>query len=233
MIVAILLSLSGSSAVSHVAPYEVAAPIAWSAKRALKWSDFRGAPPSANDSEQRPSGTPDRERHSGSRSSHAALTTCTLRISVTDSASSEQQRGGQWRCTVRLSSVKAEALFEPSKSWVRPGAESTALLAHEQIHFDLGHIQSCRALARITRELASQTFTAQGTDSRMAESAARGKFTRAADRIIAEERAALNARNELYDAETAHGTKPDEQKRWAEMIERELRELGEYRRATR
>ena len=160
------------------------------------------------------------------------MTACTLRISVSDTSTTTlQERDGPWQCSVRLNSARSESHFLPAKSWVREGTQSSALLAHEQIHFDMTHIQGTRAVARLQRELASKTYTSQGADERSAEDAARGKFKRDYDRIIAEEQAALVARNKQYDADTAHGMKPDEQKRWATMIARELRDLGERRRA--
>ncbi|MBX3356370.1 MAG: hypothetical protein KF724_11810 [Phycisphaeraceae bacterium] len=165
---------------------------------------------------------------------HAAMTACTLQIHYSDRATSEQRtRGGWWTCTVQLASVRTEALFDPSKSWVKADLKSDALLAHEQIHFDLVHIQARRAAARISRELGAKAFTAEAATEREARDLARARWIEEIERLVAEERAELNERNRLYDAETEHGTRAVEQQRWARLVERELRELGIRRPAAR
>lgn len=181
-------------------------PFAWSAKRPLRWSDFRGAIP-----------TPD--------PGHAAFTECTVKIR-TSSKITTSSRGALWSATATFERATAEALFEPSRSYVRRGAENAALLAHEQIHFDLGHLQALKAVERITGELGSKSFTASGTSEKGAFDAAQAKIDREVDRISEEERAALAKLNEQYDHETAHGSKPQEQKRWSDRVERQLRDRG-------
>lgn len=182
-------------------------PIPWRASRPLKWSDFRGPVPDGGPS---------------------AFTECTLTIK-TASSTTTLERGGWWSASVVLDRVSADAVFEPSRSWVRPGAGSDALLAHEQIHFDLAHIQARHAIAAISTALGERRFTAGGPDEGSALAAARAKFDREVERLTRAQHEALARRNREYDEQTSHGSNAAEQRRWSEMIDRELRGLGEPR----
>jgi len=187
-----------------------ATAIPWSVDRPLRWSDFRGAVPAP---------TP-----------HAAFTECKLRITADVSITTTPQGNG-WHCTVKLGPSSTSAVFEPSKSWSKPDLRSDALLAHEQIHFDLAHIQARRAAVRVVRDLGSRSFTAFAEDESRAIEAAQSKFNDAFTKLTREEHETLGRRNRQYDEETAHGMKSAEQQRWADAIARELRELGEAVRA--
>jgi len=188
------------------------APIPWRATHPLRWSDFRGRAPAESD--------------------HSAETATTLRMQAAVKIVT-LRNGTQWECVVSLRELTTEALFEPAKSWVRSGHTNAELLAHEQLHFDLAHLQARHGAARAVRELAPQTFTARAPSEELAVSTARAKFDRALERFTREEQDALSERNRRYDAETGHGTKSAEQERWAKTIERELRELGVPRRPRR
>jgi hypothetical protein len=95
--------------------------------------------------------------------------------------------------------------FYTGKSWVRTDAKIQSILDHEQGHFDL-----CEIYTRKLRERVS-------------------KF----DITIAHEKQALintyttlnkeyESRQQAYEQETIHGTNIKEQKRWLDMISREL-----------
>jgi len=214
LIATLLAPPSAGSAAPRAAPTaRDTVPIEWKASRPLRWSDFRAPVPD-------PSPT------------HAALTGCTLSI-TTDVALSTRSQGNGWHCTLTLGPSRAIAAFQPSKSWAKPDDRTDALLAHEQIHFDLAHIQARRAAARLLREFGSRSFIGLGADEAAANAAARAKFDKAFATLTREEHETLARRNREYDEQTAHGTKDADQKRWAEQIERELLELGEPRRSTR
>lgn len=189
-----------------------AEPIAWRISRPLKWSDFQGSVPSNADP------------------GHAAMTTATLSLSVVVKSTSSQRGAGPWTCEVVLGSVKADAAFEPSKSWVRAGSQRPDLLAHEQIHFDLAHIQAVRAPDAVLRALRGRSFSATAPTEEAALKAARAKLDRELEPLLAAQHQELEERNRQYDAETAHGAKQAEQKRWSDRIERELLDLGVPRR---
>lgn len=211
-----VVSTNGTEHPAAAAPAETRlrteAPISWSAARPLRWSDFRGKVPAT--------------------AAHSAETATTLRMQAAMKIVTTRS-GTQWECVVTLRELTTEALFEPGQSWVRPAHKSGDLLAHEQLHFDLAHIQARRAATRAARELAPLSFTARAQNEELAVSTARAKFDRALDRFTREEQDALSGRNRSYDADTGHGTKGEEQERWAKLIERELRELGAARRARR
>ncbi|MBM4112134.1 MAG: hypothetical protein FJ253_01990 [Phycisphaerae bacterium] len=191
------------------APSRPAASIAWKASRPLRWSDFQGAVPE--------------------NESHAAFTECTLTIKTTSTTTTTPERNGWWSAAVKLDRVSAEAVFQPMKSWVRPGAANDSLLAHEQIHFDLAHLQARASIGAIVLALGDTTFTARGPDEASALAAARSKYDREIERLTKAQHDALARRNREYDEHTSHGSKPAEQQRWSEMIARELRGIGEPR----
>ncbi len=182
-----------------------AAPIPWRFDRPLRWSDFLGTAPEP--------------------SPHLAFTETTLGIRTSSQVITREDRLG-WTAFVSLDKVDAEAVFEPSKSWVAAGGRTDAILAHEQIHFDLAHLEALRATKRILRELGDRRFTARGPDEAAAAASARRAYDREIDRLTREAHETLARRNRQYDEETSHGANDAEQRRWAGMIDRELREAG-------
>ncbi|MGH7821023.1 MAG: DUF922 domain-containing protein, partial [Candidatus Binatia bacterium] len=101
----------------------------------------------------------------------------------------------------------ARAVFLPDQSWAR-AAPSSALLAHEQGHFDLAEVYARRLRDRLRKEVAP---LCPGSAA-----------AAAAQRIYDEVLDAAEAESLRYDSETAHGQRLDEQRRWRKRISAEL-----------
>jgi hypothetical protein len=90
------------------------------------------------------------------------------------------------------------------QSSVKPTERTPALLAHEQLHFDL-----CEVYARMLRKELANTNTVP-----------KEAFIRLHKLYI--------DRQQLYDDETNHGLDPQAQAKWADAIPRELSALSGY-----
>jgi len=121
-----------------------------------------------------------------------------------------------WECKVNGEySYDAHAEFIPEYSTVDPGKKSAALLAHEQIHFDIWQKHAAefhKKLGEILKEKCKcNRSVADEKAMKEAISAAWRAATQAAD-----------AENKKYDDETNHGQKDKEQQEWAEKIAKDL-----------
>lgn len=95
--------------------------------------------------------------------------------------------------------------FYMRDSWVRQEAADERVLTHEQGHFDL-----CEIYTRLLRqEIAAANITGANMKRELA-------------RIYARVTAAYEARQQAYEAETAHGTIAAAQNRWTNQIQAEL-----------
>lgn len=103
--------------------------------------------------------------------------------------------------------------FIRNQSSVRPNRKTPALLAHEQLHFDL-----CEVYARILRKQLSNTKLSVLNANRVATD------------IFLEVYKTYKERQWAYDDETHHGLEPTAQQRWAQSIEKELAALSGYAR---
>lgn len=102
------------------------------------------------------------------------------------------------------------AYFDRGQSWSID--QSPALLAHEQLHFDIAELYARKIRKQIL------TLTTDGVND--------------ADRINTAIRALLDESNEIdkqYDAETLHGSIPSKQAKWQAKIATELRELKRFK----
>jgi hypothetical protein len=103
-------------------------------------------------------------------------------------------------------------IFDCNSSWVLPkDKNSSALLDHEQLHFDLNEIYARQLRKKILE----------------------GKFSyfnliKESNKIYEEISLSCIKRQELYDTETKHGTENIAQKRWEKDIKTELKELEAY-----
>jgi hypothetical protein len=98
------------------------------------------------------------------------------------------------------------------QSSVRPGRKTPALLAHEQLHFDL-----CEVYARMLRkQLANTTLTPTN-------------INKVSTDTFLETYKIYKERQWAYDDETLHGLKPEAQAHWKETIEKELAALDDYK----
>jgi hypothetical protein len=93
------------------------------------------------------------------------------------------------------------ACFERKSSWVKNGAQNDALLRHEQLHFDIceKHIRSLRNKM--------QTAILNPME-----------FSDVLNKLMEEVWNEYQIDQQKYDAETEHGIKEKEQKRWEEEV---------------
>ncbi len=103
--------------------------------------------------------------------------------------------------------------FIRHQSSVRPERKTPALLAHEQLHFDL-----CEVYARILRKRLADTQLSLHNANRVATD------------IFLEVYKTYKERQWAYDEETHHGLEPVPQQHWAHGIEKELAALSAYAR---
>ena len=172
---------------------------AWNAHRPLRWDDFEGSVPKAAPHE------------------NVAVTAASLRWSY--SYSLEWTRGS---CLYRITKIEADALFDPRASWARPDGRTSAVLAHEQGHFDIAEMHK-RMFDEASRPFLNARATCKGRDKRSI-----AKFVeRDIDTTLGKlyERIWKNQIRvqEIYDAETRHGMDAAAQQGWLEKIAAGLR----------
>jgi hypothetical protein len=148
----------------------------WSPERKLTWSDFKG---------NTLTGVTD----------ETAASICHGFGIQTDTAASNGQH-----IVVNVFNV-----FYPTKSWVRDGEQSSAVLAHEQTHFDI-----CELYTRILKERLAQAYLT------------RNNFNAAIKQIYTQVQAEYVAVQELYEEQTNHGLIAVEQQRWQNDIQMQL-----------
>jgi hypothetical protein len=115
-----------------------------------------------------------------------------------------------WRWENGVVQVTAVARFDPTISWAKPGT-SAALLAHEQLHFDITewHARQVRAY------FGGASGRALHTDDEVRTEALAWM-------------AAWQASEERYDDETRHSLDVVQQKAWQQSIRQELKSLEIY-----
>lgn len=106
------------------------------------------------------------------------------------------------------------ALFNKKKSWARD--QSEALLAHEQVHFDIAEVYA-RKIRKKIKELSDR-----GVDD--------VKTYNAAIRELLHE---SNQLDEQYDLETLHGALSKKQEAWAKKVRDDLASLQQYKKPKR
>lgn len=173
--------------------------VIWSAARPLTWADFTGPVARA--------AAPD----------NVAVTTASL---VWTYEYDVQRSGG--RCAYRILDIRSEAVFDGTRSWVRPGHRTAAVLAHEQGHFDITQIHKL-AFERAVRDLIGTSDPCRGRSMRRASAEAQTAIAGIVKPIyerIWREHMRLQA---AYDTDTRHGIDAEAQRRWLERIAEGLR----------
>lgn len=148
--------------------------IFWREDLKLSWSDFNGEPQL--------------------ESPYEAMT-----ASGIEYAYEAKNRNGQLSFT-----FKVRAYFNPNTSWVKPSSRTNALLAHEQVHFDISELHA-RILIKAFDEA---SFTEN--------------FKKEIDTIyqsVIKRRAEMQ---KLYDKETDHSRNTEIQKEWIKQVENQL-----------
>jgi hypothetical protein len=105
---------------------------------------------------------------------------------------------------------EVNAFFNRKKSWSRD--QSPALLAHEQLHFDIAELYA-RKIRKKIEELQRNKVNDIKT------------FNAAIEELLAES----NQTDIQYDAETLHGALAKKQAEWAAKVKQELGELDSYK----
>jgi hypothetical protein len=128
-------------------------------------------------------------------------------------------------------SLDVRGLMQPTQSWVKPGKQSPALLAHEQGHFDISHV-----IAEKT-EFAILFWAIQGSPSHVgiAEKCGKAPALNAATKawnalnpnkgissIFKKGQGVLKQAQTDYDNATAHGANAAAQKAWLGDINGDL-----------
>jgi predicted secreted Zn-dependent protease len=106
------------------------------------------------------------------------------------------------------------ALFNRNKSWARD--QSAALLAHEQLHFDIAELYARKIRKKINK------LNDNGVNDVKT-------FNAAIQELLYES----NEVDERYDLETLHGALSKKQAAWAEKIKEELISLQHYKKPKR
>ena len=205
--VAAATTLAGCTA-ARVAPSRdtaaVGADIAWDARRPLSWHDFQGpVDPNAEAIE-------------------VAMTAASLSWRYEYRLERDSTSCRYW-----ISSVTADAVFNPGDSWVKPGHATAAVLEHEQGHFDLTQVFKERLHTR-TASLIGAPVSCPGDTLASARAFAENGAAQTIQREFDAVWQQYTATQARYDAGTEHGTLLDAQARWSASIAQALRS-GEWR----
>jgi hypothetical protein len=106
------------------------------------------------------------------------------------------------------------AYFNREKSWARD--QSQALLAHEQLHFDIAELYARKIRKKIN------SLSEAGTDDVKI-------FNDAIKKILLES----NDADEQYDRETLHGAIPKRQAEWEKKVADEMKQLQDFKKKKR
>jgi hypothetical protein len=132
-----------------------------------------------------------------------------------------------WDCQEGNATFHARAVFDPNRSWwsepmpnlwrnaddpsvlARREDSGPALLAHEQLHFDMTEIWT-RRIRETFKTLPAACKTVAGP--------------RAFEKMIADLEREWQEEQQRYDRETSHGTNASRQRDWAQKIAKTLRD---------
>jgi phage tail-like protein len=104
------------------------------------------------------------------------------------------------------------AVFDKDSSWMKDDAtkKDSAVLHHEQRHFDIAELYA-RKLRKRIKELSEKDRTQENIDKIAKE--------------LADE---MEKEQNKYDEDTNHGTDADKQKEWDQKIDKEMQEYKDY-----
>jgi Bacterial protein of unknown function (DUF922) len=128
------------------------------------------------------------------------------------SAQTQTKFSFSWSCDPEgRFEAKVKVFFDCEKSWVKGGQGSDALLAHEQLHFDIAEL-----IARRLR----QTLQALESPCALGDEGIK--------KIAQKSREVLSKFQDQYDNETIHGEDKVAQARWAGKVHQEMEDLADY-----
>ena len=113
-------------------------------------------------------------------------------------------RNGRW--TIRVTKLKATAMFDRAKSWNQL-PKNLRLLRHEQGHFDLTQAHALKSAVENTRKIKRRPIVTYGRS----KSAALKRAKLRVDILVKPYLDVLPKLHKEYDRITAHGTKAQEQ----------------------
>ncbi len=105
--------------------------------------------------------------------------------------------------------IEISHMFISERSWMKKDGADSALLAHEQRHFDISEIYS----RRIQKELKKMKFS--------------DRFALEFKNIVEQHIKQMDHAHDFYDKQTRHGTNKEAQATWDRKIAGELAELSE------
>ncbi len=189
-LLALLLCVLAVANGSSVASQETV-QFSWSADRLLLWDDFQGKPPvQAQDMME------------------AAQIHMTIRWQLQLAMEYDCQRQ-LWTATIDQSSLTVTNTMVPAVSWVDRSRQNSAILSHEQGHFDLNEVYRRKLQAALA------PLTAEGGTADAAKQALQALIDTTSQKILS-----LRAHTQAsYDQETCHGTDLQVQAAWNKRIE--------------
>jgi hypothetical protein len=107
--------------------------------------------------------------------------------------------------------VMVKSLFYPGKSWVKTKDKSEALLAHEQLHFDITELYA----RKLRKEVLGMKLDAKHAQKQLMN-AYQKNFK------------ALTKEQTRYDAQSKHSINKEKQQAWSIRIHKELEQLSGY-----
>lgn len=116
----------------------------------------------------------------------------------------------QANCYGNQMQYEVKCVFKAKDSWSK-NKESVQLLAHEQLHFDLTEVH-----ARLLRQKLAATRDLCGAD--------KTRFAKIVDSYFA----GWKTEQDLYDKESGHGLKQQQQQAWEARIARKLEDLSAF-----
>lgn len=170
----------------------------WSAARRLSWDDFTAGVPS------------------GTEGNRVAETSASIAWSY-----EYRLEWSRDRCVYRIVAINTWARFNPDSSWVRPGHQTDAVLAHEQGHFDITELYRERFAAQ-TSELLDADRSCRGRTNRAVTQSAEREITQTLGMAYEEIWQQYRVEQERYDADTQHGIDADAQAEWLKRISESL-----------
>ena len=176
--------------------------IAWDANRPLTWDDFAG--PVATDV------------HTKQVAATAASLGWAYHYRV------EQSNGA---CVYLITDIRVSAVFDPNRSWVKPGHGTTAVLAHEQGHFDIAQIYKLM-FDDMTREFVGAARECKGDSAKRISKFVDNDIARLLGNLYEQTWEQHTEAQATYDAETNHGTHAAAQEQWLARIATGLRNHG-------
>jgi hypothetical protein len=176
--------------------------IAWDANRLLTWDDFAG-----------PVAT-------GVHAKQVAATAASLGWAYHYRV--EQSNGS---CVYRITDIRVSAVFDPNRSWVKPGHETAAVLAHEQGHFDIAQIHKLM-FDDMTREFVGTARKCKGESAKRIAKFVDNDIARSLGDLYEQVWEQHTEAQETYDSATNHGTHAAAQEQWLARIAAGLRNHG-------